>query len=79
MAEGLRLLLGILALLAVVAVVAGLLALVIGAMRRDTHGTSGTLSSAALNVQSLLEPEKKKVVETMQSMEERAESDESGE
>ncbi len=79
MAEGLNLLLGILALLAIVAVIAGLLALVIGAMLRDKHGTSGSLSSAALNVQSLLEPEKKKVVETMQEMEERAESDESGE
>lgn len=29
------------------------------------HGTSGSLSSAALEIQSLLEPEKKRVVETM--------------
>src|SRR5258708_11890321 len=29
------------------------------------HGTSGSLSSAALEIQSLLEPEKKRVVETI--------------
>lgn len=71
--------LGILALLAILVVAGGLLALAVSAVRRDTHGTSGTLSSAALELQSLLEPEKKKVIETMQAREERAESDESSE
>jgi len=34
---------------------------------RGKHGTSGSLSSAALEIQSLLQPEKKRVVETMRA------------
>ena len=73
-----NLLLGMLTIIAVAALIGGLSAWAIAAMLREKHGTSGALSAAALNVQSLLEPEKKKVVETMQEMEERSESDESG-
>jgi hypothetical protein len=42
---------------------------------RGKHGTSGSLSSAALEIQSLLEPEKKRVVETMRAEEESADED----
>ena len=73
-----NLLLGVLTLIAVVAIAAGLTALAIGAVLRDRRGTSGALSSAALTIQALLEPEKKKVVEVMQAREEREEGDESG-
>ena len=73
-----NLLLGTLTLIAIVALIGGVTALAIRAMLQEKHGTSGALSNAALNVQSLLEPEKKKVVETIQAMEERGESDESG-
>jgi len=42
---------------------------------RSKHGTSGSLSSAALEIQSLLEPEKKRVVETMRAEEESEDED----
>jgi hypothetical protein len=42
---------------------------------RGRHGTSGSLSSAALEIQSLLEPEKKRVVETMRAEEESGDED----
>jgi len=42
---------------------------------RGKHGTSGSLSSAALEIQSLLEPEKKRVVETMRAEEESEDED----
>lgn len=73
--------LGVLAILAIIAVVAVITALAIGEIVRDKkrHGTSGTLSTAALEMQSLLEPGKKRVVEAMHEVEERAASDESGE
>jgi hypothetical protein len=61
------LLLGSLALIGIVVLVillgAGAIAMI--ARSRGKHGTSGSLSSAALEIQSLLEPEKKRVVETM--------------
>jgi hypothetical protein len=74
-----NLLLGVLTLIAVVALAGGLTALAIGAVLRDRRGTSGTLSSAALTIQALLEPEKQKVVETMEARDEREDRDESGE
>jgi uncharacterized membrane protein len=45
---------------------------------RGKHGTSGSLSSAALEIQSLLEPEKKRVVETMRKDTEREDEDDQG-
>jgi|GEM_PF-784965 len=42
---------------------------------RGKHGTSGSLSSAALEIQSILEPEKKRVVETMRAEEESQDED----
>jgi hypothetical protein len=59
-------LIGVLILLAVVAAVIGLLALSIGSMRKDRdHGTSGTLSSAMLEVESLLTPQSRHVIESV--------------
>jgi len=72
--------LGILAILGILLAVIVVTGLAVSAIGRDkSHGTSGTLSSAMLEVQSVLEPGKKKVVETMHEMEEREEEDESGE
>jgi hypothetical protein len=45
------------------------------ARSRGKHGTSGSLSSAALEIQSLLEPEKKRAVETMRAEEESGDED----
>jgi flagellar basal body-associated protein FliL len=42
---------------------------------RGKHGTSGSLSSAALEIQSILEPEKKRVVETMRAQQESEDED----
>jgi hypothetical protein len=42
---------------------------------RSKHGTSGSLTSAALEIQSLLEPEKKRAVETMQFAQESEDED----
>lgn len=73
--------LGILAILGILFAVILLTAFAVSAIVRDkkTHGTSGTLSSAMLEVESLFEPGKKRVVETRREMEEREEADESGE
>jgi hypothetical protein len=59
---------GLVVLLGVIAI-AGIL------RSRGKHGTSGSLSSAALEIQSLLEPEKKRVVETMRAEEESGDED----
>lgn len=75
-----NLVLGILIIIGILLCVAFVLAVAVIAIRRDkSHGTSGTLSGAALEIQSLLEPEKKKVVETMRARAERSEDDQSGE
>jgi hypothetical protein len=42
---------------------------------RGKHGTSDSLSSAALEIQSLVEPEKKRVVEMMRAEEESSDED----
>jgi hypothetical protein len=70
----------ILGSLAIIAIAAASLLLSAGAIAmiarsRGRHGTSGSLSSAALEIQSLLEPEKKRVVETMRMTTERADED----
>jgi hypothetical protein len=71
------LLLGSLALIGIVVLIvllgAGAIAMI--ARSRGKHGTSGSLSSAALEIQSLLEPEKKRVVETMRAAEESEDDD----
>ncbi len=69
--------LGLLATFAIVVVVMALTALAIRAIMRNRrrHGTSGALTSAALNVQSLLEPEKRHAVETMEVDEEKKDED----
>jgi hypothetical protein len=69
--SGALLIVGIGPLIVLLAVIA------IAAMSRSRgrHGTSGSLSSAALEIQSLLEPEKKRVVETMRAEEESGDED----
>ncbi len=71
------LVLGSLALIGIVVLImllgAGGIAMI--ARSRGKHGTSGSLSSAALEIQSLLEPEKKRVVETMRAAEESEDDD----
>jgi len=62
-------------------IVAGGLILLLGAAaiagiaRSKKQGTSGSLGSAALEIQSLLEPEKKRVVETMRFEQEAEDED----
>ena len=75
-----KLLGGLLLLLAIVVITIGVVALAIHAMvkERGTHGTSGALSSAALEVQSMLEPSRRNVLEAKRAQEETEESDESG-
>lgn len=74
-----NLLLGILAILGIVLAVGFIVAVAVVALMRDKHrGTSGTLSTAALEIQSILEPDKKKAAETMQAMQEREEEDQAG-
>ena len=74
------LILGILAILGILLAVVVITGLAVSALVRDkSHGSSGSLSSAMLEVQSILEPGKKKVVETLHEMEEREEQDKSGE
>ena len=51
----------------VLVVLLGVAAIATISRSRGKHGTSGSLSSAALEIQSLLEPEKKRVVETMRA------------
>jgi hypothetical protein len=53
----------------------GVIAIAAISRSRGKHGTSGSLSSAALEIQSLLEPEKKRVVETMRAEEESGDED----
>jgi hypothetical protein len=71
------LLLGSLALIGIVVLIvllgAGAIAMI--ARSRSKHGTSGSLSSAALEIQSLLEPDKKRVVETMRAAAEEEDDD----
>jgi hypothetical protein len=71
------LLLGSLALIGIIVLIvllgAGAIAMI--ARSRSKHGTSGSLSSAALEIQSLLEPEKKRVVETMRAAAEAEDAD----
>jgi hypothetical protein len=59
----------------VVIVILCVIAIVTMLRSRGEHGTSGSLSSAALEIQSLLEPEKKRVVETMRAEEESEDED----
>ncbi|HEX3071292.1 MAG TPA: hypothetical protein VHX14_22200 [Thermoanaerobaculia bacterium] len=72
------LLLGSLAMIGIVALIvllgAGGIAMI--ARSRGKHGTSGSLNSAWLEIQSLLEPEKKRVVETMRAAAEAEDADE---
>ena len=56
--------LGILAIGIVVLLLGG--AAIAGIARSKKQGTSGSLSSAALEIQSLFEPEKKRAAETIQ-------------
>lgn len=67
-----NLVLGTVAILAIGAfiVLLGVGAIAMIARSRKRHGTSGSLSSAALEIQSLLEPEKKRVAETIRAAEE---------
>ena len=54
-----------------------LLAAAVAAVKRDTsHGTSGAMSSAMQEVQSLLEPSKRHTIEAQRQ--EREDEDESG-
>lgn len=80
MAEGLNFLLGVVIIVGIVLCAGFILAVAVIVIKGDkSHGTSGALSGAALEIQSLLEPEKKKVVETMRARAERSEDDQSGE
>ncbi|MGZ5494467.1 MAG: hypothetical protein ACXW3E_14485 [Thermoanaerobaculia bacterium] len=75
-----KLLFGIAALLAIFAAIVAVTALAVGAISRDRrHGTSGSLSSAMLNVQSLLEPEKRHAAESIQAEREDGDEDPGGE
>jgi hypothetical protein len=56
-------------------VLLGVIAVKMVLRSRGKHGTSGSLSSAALEIQSLLEPEKKRVVEMMRAEEESSDED----
>jgi hypothetical protein len=56
-------------------VLLGVIAIIRILRSRGKHGTSNSLSSAALEIQSLLEPEKKRVVETMRAEEESEDED----
>ncbi|HYI13422.1 MAG TPA: hypothetical protein VEK57_30535 [Thermoanaerobaculia bacterium] len=70
---------GIVLLLLIVLGVVALTTLAIVSLKRDrSHGTSGSMSSAMFEVQSLLEPEKKHTVEAKRQREECAEDDDSG-
>jgi hypothetical protein len=74
-----KLLFGIAALLVSFAAIVAVTALAVRAITRDrSHGTSGSLSSAMLNVQSLLEPEKRHAVESIQAEREDGNEDPGG-
>jgi hypothetical protein len=61
--------------IAVFIVLLGVAAIAMVARSRGRHGTSGTLSSAALEIQSLLEPEKKRAAETIHARDESEDED----
>ena len=70
---------GLALLLLLGGVVIVLLVAAIAAIKRDSnHGTSGALSSAALEVQSLLEPAVQHKLEAKQDLEEAEDEDSSG-
>ena len=71
------LVLGAIAIIGIGVVIVLLAAAAIVSITRSSrkHGTSGSLSAAALEIQSLLEPEKKRVVETMRAEEESEDED----
>ena len=71
------LVLGSFALIAIVTLIVllGVAAVHMVTRTRGKHGTSGSLSAAALEIQSLLQPEKKRVVETMRLSEESEDAD----
>ena len=72
------LLAGVILLLIIVLGVVALTTLAIVSLKRDrNHGTSGSMSSAMLEVQSLLEPEKKHTIEAKRQIEESEEDDDS--
>ena len=74
-----KLLFGIAVLLAILAAIVVVTALAIRAIVRDrSRGTSGSLSSAMLNVQSLLEPERRHAVESIQAEREDGDEDPGG-
>jgi hypothetical protein len=59
-------LLGVLALIGILVVVAALVGFGIAAMKRDSaHGTSGSLSTAMTNIESLFHEGKHTIVEAM--------------
>lgn len=72
----------VLGCLAIIGIAALIVLLGVGAIEmvarsRGKHGTSGSLSSAALEIQSLLEPEKKRMAETIRAVEESEDEDDS--
>lgn len=70
-----RLVIGAAFLFAIVMGTIFFVAIAISLINRSKRGTSGALSTAALEVQSLLEPSKKNVVETMHEQDEREDDD----
>lgn len=72
-----NLVLGSLAIIAIGALIVllGVAAIAMIKRSRGKHGTSGSLTSAALEIQSLLEPEKKRVAETIRAEQESEEGD----
>lgn len=72
--------LGILLLLAIalLAIAAVMFVAIRMSHQEKRHGTSGALSGAMLEVQSLIDPAKKKVIEARQRETESEEDDESG-
>jgi hypothetical protein len=77
-----RLLFGIVLLLVITAAILIVTTIAISAIirghDRGRHGTSGSLGSAMLEMQSLLEPGKKQVLEARRQLEESEDDDESG-
>jgi len=75
-----NLFLGIVLLILIAVAVLAIAAFGISAITRDRgkHGTSGSLSSAMLEMQSLVDPGKKQVLEATRELEEAEEDDASG-
>jgi hypothetical protein len=76
-----RLLLGIALILAIVVAIVLITGFAVSQFVRSdkkSHGTSGTLSAGALEVQSLLEPSRKATVDTLRRAEEDEEEDATG-